>query len=319
MMIPSELLSIIGRRHFIAEIHTETATQAIGVVEALARGGILVFEISLAIPGAEEILRHYVNNPDLMVGAGGVLDARQAVEAATAGARFITSPIMAPELVPICAEHHITPIMGALTPTEIIAAQRAGAEMVKVFPVSAMGGRPYVRSLFRQFSHLSIMVSGGISMENLPDYLALPVRAIALGSVLAPRTLIEHGDWAAMTSIARRFVDYAIAWEASAGGATPRLVTSARPTIPDTVMAPMLQPPYHQSQPQAQPPTPLYHPSEISQPRNPAAASQPPYPARSQPPQPPVRSEPPAADSTPSFKPWDSKPVPPGPGEDWIN
>src|SRR5579884_3569301 len=129
-MLPAELLGIIGRRHFIAEIRTETAKQAIGAVEALARGGIVVFEISLAIPGAEEILHHYASSTDLIIGAGGVLDARQCAEAAGAGARFISSPIVAPELVPVCAEHHIVPILGAWTPTEIITAQRAGAEMV---------------------------------------------------------------------------------------------------------------------------------------------------------------------------------------------
>lgn len=284
MMIPSELLSIIGRRHFMAEIRTESAKQALGAVDALARGGIAVFEISLAIPGASEILRHYAANMDVMVGAGGVLDLRQAEDAAKAGAKFITTPIMVPELVRGCAENHITCMLGALTPTEILMAQRAGTELVKVFPVSAMGGAQYIRSLFRQFTHLSLMVAGGITMETLPDYLALPVRAIALGSTLTPRALVERSDWASMTQIARRYVEYANAWEA-AGGGTPSATANGRPTLPDTMMAPV--PNMARSQPPMHGPTPTASQPAIAPPGAPAA--------------------------TPSFN---SKPA--GPGEDWI-
>jgi 2-dehydro-3-deoxyphosphogluconate aldolase/(4S)-4-hydroxy-2-oxoglutarate aldolase len=148
-MIPTELLTIIGRRHFMTEVRTETAKQALGVVEAQARGGIAVFEISVAIPGSSEILRHFASQSDILVGAGGVVTVEQAEEAAKAGARFIVSPIMSPALLYACNELHITCILGALTPTEIILAQQAGAEMVKVFPVNALGGSQYLRSLFR--------------------------------------------------------------------------------------------------------------------------------------------------------------------------
>jgi 2-dehydro-3-deoxyphosphogluconate aldolase / (4S)-4-hydroxy-2-oxoglutarate aldolase len=287
-MLPTELLGIIGRRHFIAEIRTETAKQAIGVVEALARGGIVVFEISLAIPGAEEILRHYASSTELIIGAGGVLDSRQCAEAAGAGARFISSPIVAPELVPVCVEHHVVPILGALTPTEIISAQRAGAEMVKVMPVSAMGGSLYVRSLFRQFTYLSIMVSGGINLENLSEYLALPVRAVALSSTLTPRTLVERGDWSSMAAIARRFVDFAAAWEASAGSALAYTPEQGRPALPDTMMAPSQS----------------YPPPHISQPGV----------ARSNPGLPPPPSLPPPEQSNPSFP----RPAGPRQGDEWI-
>ncbi len=282
MMIPSELLSIIGRRHFIAEVRTETAKQALSVVEALARGGITIFEISTGIPGWDEIMRHFANNTEIVIGAGGVLDARQAAEAAGAGARFVATPIVAPEIVPACVERHVMPILGALTPTEIIMAQRAGAEMVKIVPVSALGGPQYIRSLYRHLAHLSIMVSGGVTIETLPDYLALPVRALALSSTLTPRALIEQGDWAALSQIARRFVEYATAWENAAVNAPARVVATDRPLLPDTIMAPAP----HISTP----------PAGMPLPQTPA----------------------PPASVPPGFKPWDSKPAPPGPGEDWI-
>jgi 2-dehydro-3-deoxyphosphogluconate aldolase/(4S)-4-hydroxy-2-oxoglutarate aldolase len=285
-MIATELLSMIGRRHFLAEIRTETAKQAIGVIEALTRGGIVVFEISTAIPGWDEILHHYAANSEILVGAGGVLDGRMATEAARAGARFVATPILAPDVVTACQEQRITAILGALTPTEIIAAQRAGAEMVKVFPVSSLGGPQYIRSLFRHLTHLSIMVSGGVTIETLPEYLALPVRALALSSTLTPRALVERQDWASIAMIARQYVEYVMAWEASGGAPLP--AASERPMLPDTVMGPAPEMPPYSPQPNA--------------PSRPAST-------------PPVPSAPSAPSS---FKPWDSRPAPPGTGDDWI-
>jgi hypothetical protein len=137
-----------------------------------------------------------------------VLDARQATEAISCGARFITSPLCSPELVPACRDANITCVLGALTPTEIIAAQRAGAEMVKLFPVEALGGPFYVRALFNQLTHMSLQVSGGVTAETLGGYLELPVRTIALGGLLVPRSLVERGNWQALTNRAQAFVEY---------------------------------------------------------------------------------------------------------------
>ena len=324
MMLPSELLTLIGRRRFIAEIRTETAKQALGTVDALARGGIAAFEISMAIPGAAEIIHSFASSSEILVGAGGVLDARGVEEAAQGGAKFIATPIMAPELVRACIEAHVTPILGALTPTEIIGAQRAGAELVKVFPINALGGSQYARSLFRQFAALNILVSGGITLENLADYLALPVRAIALGSTLMPRALVEHGDWTGITTIARRYVEQATGWEAAAAGMPQRTPTVGRPMMSDTVMAPT----YPVVYPNVAPP-PAAHVSRVAAP--PPAASQPPAPPtpppaeparlinRAQPPPAPLPPDPNAQSADPpAFKPWDSKPAPNQGHDDWI-
>jgi 2-dehydro-3-deoxyphosphogluconate aldolase/(4S)-4-hydroxy-2-oxoglutarate aldolase len=207
-MIPREVVAMMARRRLVAEVRTETAKQALGAVEALVAGGIGNIEVSLVIPGAHEILSHFAARPDVLIGAGAVLDGRQATEAISSGARFITSPIFAPELIPICRDANVACVLGALTPTEIIAAQRAGAEMVKLFPVEAMGGSFYVRALFNQLTHMSLQVSGGLTAETLGGYLELPVRTIALGSLLVPRSLVEHGSWQALTGRARAFVEY---------------------------------------------------------------------------------------------------------------
>ena len=134
----------------------------------------------MAIPGVQEILSHFAARQDVLIGAGAVIDARQATEAISCGARFVASPILALELVPVCNDAHVACILGAMTPSEIIAAQRGGAEMVKLFPTHALGGPSYVRALFDQLTHLSLQVSGGLTPETLGAYLELPVRVIAL-------------------------------------------------------------------------------------------------------------------------------------------
>lgn len=138
-MIPREMMSLIARRKLVAEVRVETATQALSVVDALAAGGIGVFEVALTIPGASEIMTHYAMRNDIIVGAGAALEAQQALDAISSGARFIASPICAPDVAEACTGRGIACVLGALTPTEIIAAQRAGAEMVKLFPVEAIG------------------------------------------------------------------------------------------------------------------------------------------------------------------------------------
>ncbi len=286
-MIPREMVTLMERRRLVAEVRTDTAIQALGVVDALAAAGIASFEISLTIPGAHEILGHLAVRQDVVVGAGAVLDARQATEAISYGARFIASPILSPDLVTPCRDANVACVLGALTPTEIIAAQRAGAEMVKVFPAEALGGPMYVRALLRQLTHVSLQISGGFTAENMGEYLALPVRTLALGTLLVPRVLVERGNWQAITSRARAFVDFTANPHANAArflammGIAPR----PQPTQGPEPQAPQSAPP---AQPVAAPvPTPAAVPSQ------------------------------PGA-SNGGFRPWDSRPVELGDDEDWL-
>lgn len=200
---------MMERRRLVAEVRTDTAIQALGVVDALAQGGVTAIEVSLTIPGAQEILSHLAARKDVMVGAGAVIDVHQATDAISHGARFIASPILMPELVAPCRDANVACILGALTPSEIISAQRAGAEMVKLFPAEALGGPMYVRALMRQLTHVSLQISGGFTAEHLVEYLTLPVRTLGLGSLLVPRVLFERGNWQAITARARAFVELA--------------------------------------------------------------------------------------------------------------
>ncbi|HLZ22210.1 MAG TPA: bifunctional 4-hydroxy-2-oxoglutarate aldolase/2-dehydro-3-deoxy-phosphogluconate aldolase [Ktedonobacterales bacterium] len=339
-MIPREMVTLMERRRLVAEVRTETAIQALGVVDALAAAGISTIEISLTIPGANEILTHCAIRRDVLVGAGAVLDTRQATEAISCGARFIASPILESDLIPICRDANVACILGALTPTEIIAAQRAGAEMVKVFPAEALGGPMYVRALLRQLTHVSLQVSGGFTAENMSEYIQLPIRTLALGTLLVPRVLVERGNWQAITNRARAFVEFAANPQANAArflammGVAPQQPVPMHPmyagqppqgypaasAIPGMAPGGMVVPP---PVPDNVPPPPL--------PPDPVRAAVAAVPTMAIPPNaaaivaknlPPQRerasgSLDPAASSS-NFKPWDSRPVELGDDEDWL-
>jgi 2-dehydro-3-deoxyphosphogluconate aldolase/(4S)-4-hydroxy-2-oxoglutarate aldolase len=279
------MVALMERRRLVAEVRTATAVQALSVVDALAAAGVTAIEVSLTIPGAHEILGHLATRTDVLVGAGAVLEPRQARELISNGARFIASPILVPDLVAACRDANVACILGALTPTEIITAQRAGADMVKLFPVEALGGPIYVRALLQQLTHVSLQVSGGFTAEHMGEYLALPVRTLALGSLLVPRVLVERGNWQAITNRARAFVEYAANPHANAARFLALMGVAPRP-------APATAPPAPASAPGA--PTP------------PAVA---PVPAGSAPLDPAASG---------SFHPWDSRPLDSGDDEDWL-
>lgn len=310
-MIPREVVSLISRRRIVAEVRTETAMQALSVVDALAVGGVTTIEISLTIPGAREILSHLATRQDVLVGAGAVLDSQQARDAIAAGARFIASPVFNPELASICQEASVTCMLGALTPSEIIAAQRAGAEMVKLFPAEALGGPMYVRALLRQLTHMSLQISGGFSAEHMIEYLELPIRSLALGTLLTPRVLVERANWQALTNRARAFVDYVANPHAYAAQFLAMMGIGAPPAAPAAPVNPRI----------ANIPT-MPVPPNIASMLDPTV---PDYPAA-----PPAPSSRPGAGPAPSaqpgvdpaarsgFHPWDSRPVELGDDEDWL-
>ena len=317
-MIPREMISLISRRRLVAEVRTDTAMQALCVVDALAAGGIGVFEVALTIPGASEILTHYATRSDIIVGVGAALEPRQAVEALSSGARFVASPICSPEIAQVCVERGAACVLGALTPTEIIAAQRAGAEMVKLFPVEAIGGPAYVRSLLRQLTHISVQVSGGFAIEHLADYFELPIRSIALGGLLAPPALVDRGAWQAITNRAAAFVQFA---------SNPHAFAAQFLAMMGAAQQPPPQPQPQPQSPQQPPQAPQPQPAErvaANLPTMPIPPDALPQSGRLD--EAPALIRPPAAwqeapnagASNPGFRPWDSRPVRQGDDEDWL-
>lgn len=165
--------------------------------EAALSGGFDHLEVTLNTPGAllqiETAVRSFKGRA--RIGAGTVLTADGASAALAAGAEFIVSPVLDPGVAALCREAHVDYFPGALTPTEVLAAWNAGAAMVKIFPVSAMGGASYIGELKGPFDKIELLACGGVTPENLPDFVRKGADGIAIGASLFRKEWIAAGDF----------------------------------------------------------------------------------------------------------------------------
>ncbi|MEJ7861712.1 MAG: bifunctional 4-hydroxy-2-oxoglutarate aldolase/2-dehydro-3-deoxy-phosphogluconate aldolase [Pyrinomonadaceae bacterium] len=186
-MKKNEIIEKIGETKIIPVIRTDSADKARIIVEALIDGGIDVLEVTMTIPGAVELIARLSDeykNSAVVIGAGTVLDAETARNCIEAGAKFVVSPFLNVEIISFCNRNEIAAMPGALTPTEIFTARQVGADMVKVFPVSAMGGASYIKAVKTVFPQINIVPTGGISLDSAVDYIKAGASAVGIGGEL---------------------------------------------------------------------------------------------------------------------------------------
>lgn len=192
-MDPRLLIREMERCRLVAVVRSKNADEALTTAEAAADGGVKFVEITLSVPGAVEIIRSLAKRADIHVGAGTVLSVTQANEAIEAGAKFIVSPSLELNLIPICHEAGIACFPGAATPTEILAAARANADLVKIFPADCVGGPYFIKQMAGPFPDVRFMVSGGVSLSNVQEYVQVGVTGICLGSAYLASVLSQRG------------------------------------------------------------------------------------------------------------------------------
>ncbi len=185
-MTAETTLAALASSGVVPVIRTRSASLASDTVAALRDAGFVVFELTLTIPDVHALLERLAAEPDLIVGAGTVPDVASARACIEAGARFIVSPFLEPDLPPACAEHGAACIVGALTPSEIRHAHRAGADAVKVFPADAVGGPAYLRAVRAVMPHIPLVPTGGVTLSTLETYLAAGAAFVGVGGDLAP-------------------------------------------------------------------------------------------------------------------------------------
>ena len=185
-MNKSEVIEKIRNTGIIPVIRADSHEKAQTIIKALVAGGINVLEITMTIPNAVELIKQLTSEykSGVLIGAGTVLDKQTAEKCIEAGAKFIVSPILDLETVSFCNENEIAVLPGALTPTEIFAAWKAGADLVKVFPVSAMGGISYLKAIKKVFPQIEFIPTGGINLENVVDYIKSGAFAVGVGGEL---------------------------------------------------------------------------------------------------------------------------------------
>lgn len=202
-----EIAERIERVGLIPVLRAKNTQQAHAVVEAMIQGGVTVVEVTMTCPDACGILRELKRqySSQILLGSGTVTTAREAEDTIEAGAEFVVSPSFHPDVVQATKAAHKLSIPGALTPTEVITACRAGADYVKIFPCSAMGGAPYLKALLAPFPHLKLIPTGGVTVDTAETFLKAGARALGVGSDLVDLKAIEEGRPEVITETARKY------------------------------------------------------------------------------------------------------------------
>jgi 2-dehydro-3-deoxyphosphogluconate aldolase/(4S)-4-hydroxy-2-oxoglutarate aldolase len=204
-----EVLGKIESSGIIPVVRAPSMELAERAVDALVAGGMLVVEVTMTTPEALPLIQSLVARygEAVAIGAGTVLDDATALGCLGAGAAFVVSPIVNEGVIACCRTHGVPVIPGALTPTEVVQAARAGADMVKVFPCGALGGPTYIRSLKAALPHLRLVPTGGVSLQNAGDFIRAGASAMGVGADLVDIAKIRDGHARAVAEHAKRYVE----------------------------------------------------------------------------------------------------------------
>lgn len=205
----AEVLKRIHDVGLVPVLRAQSAADAIQLADAITAGGVTVVEVTMTVPGAIEVIRQLREHSDgrILVGAGTVLDPETARACMLAGAQFIVSPALNLKTIEVCRHDGIAVIPGALTPTEIVTAWEAGADVVKVFPCSAVGGPKYLKAMKAPLPQIELIPTGGVSLATAAEFLAAGAFALGVGGDLVDNEAIARGEIAAVTRNAAKYLE----------------------------------------------------------------------------------------------------------------
>jgi len=203
-----DILKKILDEKIVAIVRLDSGEQLVRVAEALNAGSISVIEFTCSTPGTLDMIKEASGyfGEEVLIGAGTVLDPETARAAILAGAEFIVNPTINLGTIEICKRYGKPIIAGAMTPTEMLTVWEAGADLVKVFPASAIGGADYIKAVLAPLPQLRLAPTGGVSAENAAQYLKAGAVVVAVGGNLVDKKAVARGDWAAITAEAQRLV-----------------------------------------------------------------------------------------------------------------
>ena len=201
----ADVVRRIERDRAVAVVRTDAPDDLVRIAEALAEGGVVCFEVTMTVPNAIDGIRTVTEalGDTVLVGAGSVTDAETARRAVEAGARYVVSPVFKPEVVEAAHALDAAAMPGCFTPTEILAAHEAGADVAKVFPAGALGPG-FIKGVLAPMPYLKLMPTGGVSLDNATTWLRSGAVAVGAGSALVEPEAVAAGDWARLTDNARR-------------------------------------------------------------------------------------------------------------------
>lgn len=202
-----EILHRLMEGKVVAVVRLDSGEQLIQVAEALKKGGLTAIEFTMSTPGALDMIKQAAVHlgKDVLMGAGTVLDPETARAAILTGAEFIVTPTLNLGIIAMAKRYGKPVVSGAFTPTEILTAWEAGADMVKVFPAS-VGGPGYIKAVLAPLPQVRLVPTGGVSAENAADYMKAGATALGIGGNLVDKAAVSQGDWSKITGEARRLM-----------------------------------------------------------------------------------------------------------------
>ena len=207
-MKKTEVLSRIHQIGIVPVLRASSTKEALAIAKAIEAGGVPILEVTMTVPGAIPVIEQLVEHGGdrLLVGAGTVLDAETARACILAGAQFVVSPALDLRTIELCRKYSIPILPGALTPTEIVAAWQAGADAVKVFPCSAVGGAKYLKAVKAPLPQIDLIPTGGVSLATAAEFLEAGAFALGVGGDLVDNKAIASGHPEIITENARKYL-----------------------------------------------------------------------------------------------------------------
>jgi 2-dehydro-3-deoxyphosphogluconate aldolase/(4S)-4-hydroxy-2-oxoglutarate aldolase len=204
-----EILALITEVGIVPVVRTPSAESALQSIEAIYKGGVRVAEVTMTVPGALRVLEKLADRfgDKIVLGAGTVLDPETARACMLAGAQFFVTPTLKLSTIEMAKRYSKVICPGALTPTEVLTAWEAGADVVKVFPANAMGGPKYIKALKGPLPHIRMIPTGGVNLETAGEFLKAGACAVAVGSELVDPILIKEGRYGEMEGRARQYLE----------------------------------------------------------------------------------------------------------------
>jgi 2-dehydro-3-deoxyphosphogluconate aldolase/(4S)-4-hydroxy-2-oxoglutarate aldolase len=205
----SEVRRRIEEIGIIPAVRVSSADDAMFAAEAVYRGGIPIVEVTLTVPGAIDVISHLVQNaPELIVGAGSLLDVETARLCLKAGAKFLTSDGIDLDVVQFAVEENVVVFPGALTPTDVITARKAGSDFIKIVPCGHVGGDSYIKDLKAMFPDVPLIAAGGVNQKTAYGFILAGATALGVGKELVSREAIHLRQEERIRTLADRFLNF---------------------------------------------------------------------------------------------------------------
>jgi 2-dehydro-3-deoxyphosphogluconate aldolase/(4S)-4-hydroxy-2-oxoglutarate aldolase len=202
-------LALIREVGLVPIVRAPSADDALHAAEAIIEGGIGIAEITMTVPNAIRVMERVAEKfgDKVLLGAGTILDPESCRAALLAGAEFIVTPCLNPQVIEVARRYSKPCFPGALTPTEVVSAWQSGADMVKIFPCGPVGGPSYIRALKGPFPQIDFIPTGGVNLETTPEFIKAGAAAVAVGGELVNVKVLKEGQLDVVVAHARKFVE----------------------------------------------------------------------------------------------------------------